>query len=277
MTNSNPPPNSPHSNGGAPASLLLNELIVEILSRLPVKTLMQFKCVCKSWNTLISHDPVFAKLHLHRSPRNTHLAILSDRSITEDETDCSVVPFPVTHLLEAPLTIILDRYRLRFVDIPNDPCYLLSNLYCCIVIGSCNGLLCLRNYPWTTLQPEQHWLRFWNPATNTLSQILGCLDKFFRLTFGYDIANDDYKVVAFSANEVKVFSLRDNVWTDITNFPIVPFDIEAGPCHPYVNNGVYVSGTINWLAIRNKTEYERNDISIEQFLIVSLDLTTEKY
>ncbi|RHN51286.1 putative F-box domain-containing protein [Medicago truncatula] len=54
----------------APTSLLLDELIVEFLSRLPVKTLMQFKCVCKSWKTLISHDPSFAKCIF--SDRGTH-------------------------------------------------------------------------------------------------------------------------------------------------------------------------------------------------------------
>ena len=110
MTNSDPP----HSNGGGPTSLLLDELIVEILSRLPVKTLMQFKCVCKSWKTLISHDPSFVKLHLQRSPRNTHLALVSDLS-SDYESNCSVVPFPVSHLLEAPLTIILTILTMYWV------------------------------------------------------------------------------------------------------------------------------------------------------------------
>jgi len=36
-----------------------------------------------------------------------------------------------------------------------------------------------------------------------------------------------------------------------------------------------VSGTINWLAIRDKSEYEWNDITVKQFVIVSLDLATE--
>ena len=69
----------PHSNSSTPASLLilLDELIAEILYRLPVKTLMQLKCVCKSWKTLISH-PSFTKLHLHLLPRNTHVLLLPD-------------------------------------------------------------------------------------------------------------------------------------------------------------------------------------------------------
>jgi hypothetical protein len=41
--------------------LLPHELMIKIFMRLPVKTLIQFKCVCKSWFSLIS-DPHFAKL-----------------------------------------------------------------------------------------------------------------------------------------------------------------------------------------------------------------------
>jgi len=36
---------------------------MEVLSFLSVKYLMHFKCVCKSWKTIIS-DPTFVKLHL---------------------------------------------------------------------------------------------------------------------------------------------------------------------------------------------------------------------
>ena len=46
--------------------LLYDELIEEILSRLPVKPLIQFKYVCKGWNSLMS-DPYFIKLHLSKS------------------------------------------------------------------------------------------------------------------------------------------------------------------------------------------------------------------
>uniref|UniRef100_A0A0R0F0L9 F-box domain-containing protein n=1 Tax=Glycine max TaxID=3847 RepID=A0A0R0F0L9_SOYBN len=48
------------------SSLLCNEIIKEILSRLPVKPLIQFKCMCKEWNSLIS-EPYFIKLHLSKS------------------------------------------------------------------------------------------------------------------------------------------------------------------------------------------------------------------
>ncbi|MCI34852.1 F-box/kelch-repeat protein, partial [Trifolium medium] len=52
-----------------PLPTLPFELIVEILSKLPVKSLMQFQCVCKSWKSLIS-DPNFAKKHLRMSTKH---------------------------------------------------------------------------------------------------------------------------------------------------------------------------------------------------------------
>jgi len=260
------------SNGGVLTSVLFDELITEILSRLPVKTLMQFKCVCKSWNTLISHDSSFTKLHLHRSRCNTHLALLSDQDISDTKWDFSVVPIPVSRLLEIPL---------RNISIPKDPSYFLfTNMDCCFIVGSCNGLICL-NGDSSPTKPLNHWLRFWNPATKTLSEKLGYPTNFFKfITFGYDILNDTYKVVAFSANKVNVFSMSDNVWRDIPTFPIVPFGVESKhlECHPFLNCGVYVRGTINWLAIRNMTDqYEWRDITIDQFVIISLDLATETY
>ncbi|KAI3908794.1 hypothetical protein MKW98_029344 [Papaver atlanticum] len=42
-------------------------LTCEILSRLPVKSLMRFKCVCKNWQFLIANDMYFINLHLTRS------------------------------------------------------------------------------------------------------------------------------------------------------------------------------------------------------------------
>ncbi|CAJ2670115.1 unnamed protein product [Trifolium pratense] len=273
-----PPAKSPHSNA-APTSLmvLLFELIADILSRLSAKTLMQMKCVCKSWKTLISDDPSFAKLHLQRSPRNGQLLLLPQWNSPVEDFDCSVVPFPVSHLIETPSEFRYPYYRLRNITIPNDPYYQLRNMDCSHIVGSCNGLICMH----TSWYPNHSiWFRLWNPATKTLSEKLGHITELFRFTFGYDNLTDTYKVVAFTANKVKVFSFRDNVWRDIQSFPVVPFDLHPRQqlgCHQYNNRGVYVSGAINWLAIRNKIEYEWNDITVDQFVIVSLDLATETY
>ncbi|WVY91561.1 hypothetical protein V8G54_037075 [Vigna mungo] len=48
------------------AELLSNELITEILSWLPAKSLMRFTCVSKTWNSLIINS-YFVKLHHKRS------------------------------------------------------------------------------------------------------------------------------------------------------------------------------------------------------------------
>lgn len=49
-----------------------HDLIVEILLRLPIKSLLRFKCVCKSWLSFIS-DPHFVKSHLVVAPTNQTL------------------------------------------------------------------------------------------------------------------------------------------------------------------------------------------------------------
>ncbi|KAF6146034.1 hypothetical protein GIB67_033393 [Kingdonia uniflora] len=51
-----------------------DEIIVEILSRLPVKPLFRFKSVCKIWNCLPS-DPKFVNLHLKQSRKAPPISI----------------------------------------------------------------------------------------------------------------------------------------------------------------------------------------------------------
>jgi len=233
-----PPPKSPHWNGYAPTSVLFDELVAEILLRIPMKTLVQFKYVCKSWKTLISHDPSFAKLHLHWLPHNTYLVMVSDPS--DAQSSLPIVIISVSRLLESP--------QLRNITIPNDPYDLLSDLDCWFIVGSCNGLIYLQG-DFSPTSPQNYWLRFWNLATKTLSKKLGYLTNYFRFTFGYDVSNYTYKVVAFSAKRSKF-----SVWRDISCFSTVAFDMKASDCRLYENIGVYVRDIINCLAIRNMTD-----------------------
>ncbi|XP_026404116.1 uncharacterized protein LOC113299316 [Papaver somniferum] len=50
-----------------------DSLVCEILSRVPVKSLMSCKCVCKSWQSIICKSPYFIDLHFSRSKSRTSL------------------------------------------------------------------------------------------------------------------------------------------------------------------------------------------------------------
>ncbi|ESW17399.1 hypothetical protein PHAVU_007G236100 [Phaseolus vulgaris] len=54
---------------------LHGELMMEILSRVPVKDLMQFRCTSKWMNHLVL-DRAFVKLHLQRCSKNTNILFI---------------------------------------------------------------------------------------------------------------------------------------------------------------------------------------------------------
>jgi F-box interacting protein len=134
----------------------------------------------------------------------------------------------------------------------------------------------------------------WNPATNTKSAEFGSFDQQYNprhlfdremLTFGCDIFTGTYKIVASLPEQdvsvdyhdrichVRVLSLGDNFWRNINSFPLTPLISDY-------NNGVHLSGTVSWLAIReyNIPVYKNIYIEhVEQFMIVSLNLSTETY
>ncbi|XP_004517219.1 F-box/kelch-repeat protein At3g06240-like [Cicer arietinum] len=246
-----------------------NHLSIEVLSFLPVKSLMRMSCLSKFFNSLFT-DPLFIKLHLHRSARKPHLALVTFNIET-------VVPFPVPQLLSNPPITLTD-----------DPCYLTADrvfipedFIIRQVVGSCNGLICLLS---TATEYRYLWLRFWNPSTRTISKQLGSIRfshhvlyrlRPYKFSFGYDNSTASYKVVSLIARTcsiigVQIFSLGDNVWRDISNFPGYPLQL-LNHRHK-VNGGVYLSGTINWLSA---SYYPVK--SVDQYMIVSLDLGTETY
>jgi len=246
-----------------------NELIVEIFSLLSVKPLMRFKCVNKFFNTIVS-DPYFIQMHLKRSKRNLQLAAMSLPYSTS-----SVVTFPnISLILEqenSSTTIQYDPYH-RLIEKNNRLWW---------VAGSCNGLLCLidRGIPGLCL---------WNPVTRTKSQIFYVHMRYVKsnFTFVYDVSTQSYKVVELriegeydSARAMaQVFSFRDYSCRNILcSLPLSKFTSSN-------DTGVYLSGTVNWLVLLDCASssgdfavWNDSSITLEQLVILSLDLSTETY
>ncbi|XP_042491834.1 F-box protein At3g07870-like [Macadamia integrifolia] len=64
---------------------LLEEVVFNVLSRLPVKTLLRFRCVCKLWRYLISDDPHFVHLHSRHHSKSKSEPCLFFISLTPPE------------------------------------------------------------------------------------------------------------------------------------------------------------------------------------------------
>ncbi|WVZ04822.1 hypothetical protein V8G54_018168 [Vigna mungo] len=106
-------------------------MLAEILSRLPIKSLMRFKCLSKYFQSFIS-DPRLGKMHLQKSPKTPNF-LLSYR--IEGKKISYLVPSPISSLIEDS-----QHKRSCIVDIikGSKPHRKKDR-----VLGSCNGLVCL--------------------------------------------------------------------------------------------------------------------------------------
>jgi F-box interacting protein len=233
------------------------------------------------------------KFHLKKSKsHNPHFTLIShhvkhiegespEGSDDEDEVDYSIIPYSISSFLDNPSFTLFADHR-----------YLLDEKDCTGIAGSCNGLICLtgfRYFPATSTLyyiENEYWFRLWNPATRAISEKFGYFigSRGFDFNFGCDNSTGTFKVVAShyihdrSTSDVRVLSFGDSVWKNIESFPVVPLNVDSGAYGP---NAVFFNGTLNWLAIHNYTRdtwfRQLKYLTVEQFVIVSLDLGTATY
>ncbi|XP_058756186.1 F-box/kelch-repeat protein At3g23880-like [Vicia villosa] len=254
-----------------PPATLPNELITEVLSFLKVKSLMRLKCVSKSWNSFIS-DPFFVKLHLNNSSRNQNMILFLATFVTTCRISLHNPFIILRNLLENPsVNLVSKDFKLMFMG------------WRCHIIGTCNGLTCFVNSPDEVNSPLETEFYLRNPSIRWLSQKLASflhshqdLNSLFKFSFGYDNLIDKYKMVAFRPNEVRVLTLNDNVWRNIQSFPTYRYEY----LRDHENAGVYLNNSLNWFALRDihpYYHYRYTDLSVQQFVIISLDLGVETY
>ncbi|KEH41859.1 putative F-box domain, leucine-rich repeat domain, L domain-containing protein [Medicago truncatula] len=239
---------------------ILFDLVTEILCRLPAKFLVQFGCVCKSWNSLISKDLEFAKKYLRMSTTKRKHLVTCTWIRSKDEF--SMMSYPLDslqlHSIFTSEPTLLEYYS----PIPPDSYK--------TVVASCDGLLCM--------SINNRHAVLYNPSIRKLKKLpsLDIPPHIFGYTtfaFGYDPFIDNYKVVsAFShycesdgtwvfKTHVNVYTLGIPSWRRIQDFPSMT---------PNGKSGIIVSGTVNWFASSNVP----GNLSRA---IVSLDLGKECY
>jgi len=240
-----------------------DELMIEILSRVPVKALMRFRCVSKYWNSFV-FDPNLVKLHLQRSPRdNPILYTLSEYDEFDDDA----------HFLHRSSTQRLLQNPPSVVGNQEDGVPVFANYANYDVVGVCNGLVCLSRLH-TNL--DEIWVRFWNPATRFSSdESPSCYIEYgcANMAFGHDASTDTYKVVAAVMSdykchkiELRVHNLGDDCWREIpTSYADFPVEFRQP-------KGVFLNGTLNWVAVA-----ELGTGNSESFVDFCFDVASESY
>ncbi|XP_028755839.1 F-box/kelch-repeat protein At3g06240-like [Neltuma alba] len=229
-------------NGAAP--FLPEEIMINILKRLPVKSLIRFQCVCERWKNLLQL-PSFIADHLRHS-RHRNPSLLFFDTFRPD-----------------PLQIHLLDCEMQVRDVHKPP-PLGSFQSCCVsVIGSSNGLLCVQTRECGfSLSPS---LLLWNPATRDIREVPRYRVYKCVLGFGFSSFVDDYKIVAIDRKICRagVYSLSRDSWKEIELGNILE--------HVTIYRETVVSsnGAIFWPGLKPGEDNRKEGV------IISFDIATE--
>lgn len=197
------------------------EIIIEILLRLPVKSLLRFRCVSKLWRSSISH-PKFTLDYSSRTHRLGKIAVRPGPGLLDGEVysvDCCNAVYSSSSCVE----LLINEKNKKWFQL----------------LGSCNGLLLVSHY--TNLY-------LWNPATRQCTKMLSLRynDYVIRQEISassglcYDSTADDYKAVMVYDGKVSVASFRRRIWaTTACCF--------ADGGEKLMNSGPVVNGKLYWV------------------------------
>ncbi|PON84956.1 F-box domain containing protein [Trema orientale] len=165
---------------------LSEDLVMSILLKLPVKSLGRFKCVCKSWYSLIN-CPTFITMHLNSKDRhNDYLAFIGYKGISSEKLSISFFSY---HTKDIPPNLP----NFQFDHNPN-------------FIGFCNGLL----------RVVSNEINFYvvNPTTKESKEPNKPLGS-PSYGFGFDPKANDYKLVRITIEKNELLTLKSNCWRSI--------------------------------------------------------------
>ncbi|XP_028787965.1 putative F-box protein At4g38870 [Neltuma alba] len=136
------------------SAFLPQEIIVNILKRLPVKTLIRFQCVCKNWKNLLK-DPLFIADQLRHSSHRPYFLVQQLYRTNNSLYLCSFDRDFQLHEAHNPPLIDYDLSSSDSFSVVR-------------MIGSSNGLLCVELCDHYV---SPHKLLVWNPAIKEVTEV----------------------------------------------------------------------------------------------------------
>ncbi|OMO91226.1 hypothetical protein COLO4_18536 [Corchorus olitorius] len=235
-------------------SQLPEEICMEILEKLPIKSLVRFKVVSKSWKSLISSS-YFIDCHFDRSAANrSKLGIVLEKSF-KDEHRCSIsfhtLNFSANSLGE---TTIID--------------HTITDCKEADTLSWCRGLLLLSVK--RDLKKYYYELLLWNPSTRECKEVRNPLfireyhyNRISASALGYDFTLKTHKIVAICkhsrhSHHILVYNVKTNSWTQ------VEVDEDHEHYAEYLKHKTIFNGAPHWL-IRYGNYGDRDGLEIEYF------------
>ncbi|KAL7156007.1 hypothetical protein ABFS83_03G113900 [Erythranthe nasuta] len=234
------------------------EIVIDILSRLPIRTIAECKCVCSSWRDLLQ-TAEFAHTHLSKSVAGLIFGFKWD-------------------FLNLKILEFVDERGLDFES--HDLHYSLLTKFNSSMgfnqrfelLSSANGLLFTR-----FLNPNPNPLFICNPITREYIQIPSTENSLYRnpavITYGFGVSRktrryklvrvlheyEDYSFEKITNSGCHVYTLGTGIWRSVGYAP------------PFENfkriNGLFLNGNLHWLV----------DITDASLCIICFDLETEVF
>lgn len=242
-----------------------SDVLIKILLELPVKSLVRFTLVSKTWQAFIT-SPEFISTHLskvqygqqHHHPTDSLIIryyYYSDDLLLPDHDHDHDHDLKEGYELRPNndddyFSFLTKSSEIKF------PVKLKSREGFNQIVGTCNGIICLCDSLFGKFSTSPVVL--WNPSIQKdivlPLPVIEPSTKCFVLGFGYDVQNDDYKVVRIRYRpgvirkpmEAEIFSLRNKRWRFAKDV------IFKGYINDIGQSQVYFNGIVHWMAYQEK-------------------------
>ncbi|XP_076892196.1 F-box protein At5g49610-like [Bidens hawaiensis] len=244
------------------------DIIYGILSRLPIKSLAHFRCVCKSWLKYINH-PYLQTIQVKEEPTPIIFQLVRPALFNIDNnTICKISFLRVT---QGAMSVKKDHV----LDVP----YRYSNST--LVLGSCNGLTLVcydkshSHRTWFTLINPLTKQRHNLPLINHRPPFRDCRGPLQAAGIAFNDSTNRLATVCIfhkeshdrspaGINPQRVCIIHDSGmywWREVAQ----------NPAYPIRGGGVFAHGRLHWLASRNDNSYNDGrkivwfDVNKEEF------------